>query len=125
MDDDVWTLSFRAQKGWTPAEQRVKRLLKIARSYGLVCVADWRLRQAVIDECCRALCPDCAAGLAVVCDADLFWWHRQTGHLCGAESLRAALQQRRAKDAANRGLETSAPLSQVPQDAFGQRGREI
>lgn len=38
MDDNLWTLTLRVRPGPTPAAARVRRLLKIARGYGLDCV---------------------------------------------------------------------------------------
>ena len=36
-DAEIWTLTFRVLPGPTPGTIRIRRLLKIARGYGLIC----------------------------------------------------------------------------------------
>ena len=36
-DAEIWTLTFRVVPGTPPGVIRVRRLLKIARGYGLIC----------------------------------------------------------------------------------------
>lgn len=93
MEDEAWNFTFIANKSYIPADQRITAVLKYAKARGLR-VTKRPLRLEVIEECCRALCPECAQGKPVARDPPGVWCHNKATTQCQAHKLREALYQR-------------------------------
>ena len=88
MLQEAWNFTYVATREQAQAIQKfIGRRLKVR------CVPPTRLRDDVIEECCRALCQDCANGKLVRRDG-ITWWHPTEGHQCGATQLREGLRDK-------------------------------